>query len=192
MARAGEQAGEQAAGVAHLFAHIGLKAVDDLAVERHGQAYTNYKAGAIALPESETQVQMLLTRYCLATRLNCLARYLPSVISQPALSSVDDLLVATVAGCAGESPTNLTAAIQSRALLAMRYGGVLPGAATTAPAQHISSVAAVERSISEIGAALEWRGAEPSALRRVRERIQSREANTALGVLTPLDAGLMS
>ncbi len=77
--------------VAKLFAHIGLKAVDDLAEERHGQAYSNYKTGAIALPESETQVQMLLTRYCLATRLNCLARYLPSVISQPALSIVDDL-----------------------------------------------------------------------------------------------------
>ena len=97
-----------------------------MAEERHGQASSNYKAGAIALPESETQVQMLLTRYCLATRLNCLARYLPSVISQSALSISDDLLVATVAGCAGESPTNLTAATQGRALLAMRYGGVLP------------------------------------------------------------------
>jgi hypothetical protein len=81
-ARAGEQAGEQAAGVAKLFAHIELKAVDDLAEERHGQDYSNYKAGAIALPESETQVQMLLTRYCLAMRLNCLARYVPSASSQ--------------------------------------------------------------------------------------------------------------
>ena len=76
-----------------------------------------------------------------------------------------------VAGCAGESPTNLTAATQVRALLAMRYEGVLPGAATTAPAQHISSVAAVERSVSEIGAALERRGAEPSALRMVPKRL---------------------
>ncbi len=59
---------------------------------------------------------------------------------------------ATVAVCAGEdSATNLTAATQGRAILAMRYGGVLPGAATTAPAQHVSSVAAVERFISEIG-----------------------------------------
>ena len=111
--------------------------------------------------------------YCLATLLNCLARYLPSAISQPALRIVDDLLVASVAGCAGEdSASNLTAATQGRALLAMRYGGVLPGAATTAPAQHVTSVAAVERFISEIGAALERRGTEPSALRRVRERIQ--------------------
>ena len=72
----------------------------------------------------------------------------------------------------------------------MRYGGVLPGAATTAPAQHISSVAAVERSISETGAAQELRGVEPSALRRVRERLQAREANAALGALTPLESSL--
>ena len=51
---------------------------------------------------------------------------------------------------------------------------------------------AVERSISEIGAALERRGAEPSALRMVRERIRAREVNATLGVLTPLEAGLMS
>ena len=128
---------------------------------------------------------MLLSRYCLATRLNCLARYLPSAISQPALRIVDDLLVATVAGCAGEdSATNLTAATQGRALLAMRYGGVLPGAATTAPAQHVSSVAAVERFIREIGAALERRGTEPSALRRVRGSAFKQEKPTPLKKLS--------
>ena len=90
------------------------------------------------------------------------------------------LHVAIVAGCAGEdSATNLTAATQGRALLAMRYGGVFPDATTTAPAQHISSLAAVERFISETGAALERRGTEPSTLRRVRERIQAREVNAA-------------
>ncbi len=113
-----------------------------MAEERHGQVNTDYKAGAIELQKSETQVQMLLTRYCLATRLNCTARYLTSVISKPALSIVDNLLVATVGGCA-DDPTNLTAATQRRALLAMRYGGVLPGTAMTASVQHISSVAAV-------------------------------------------------
>ena len=127
---------------------------------------SDYEARSASLPAFETQVQMLLTRNCLATRLNCLARYLPSAISQPALRIVDDLLVATVAGCVGEdSATNLTAATQCRALLAMRYGDVLlPGAATTAPAQHISSVAVVERFIREIGVALERWGTEPSAL----------------------------
>ncbi len=67
---------------------------------------------------------MLLTRFCfcLATRLNCLARDLPTAISQPALSSIE-LLIATVAGCAGKaSSANLTAAVQGRTLLAMRYG----------------------------------------------------------------------
>jgi hypothetical protein len=116
------RADEQAVGVANLFAHIGLRAIDDLAGERYGQAYTDYKAGAFSLPVSETQVQMLLARYCLATRLNCLARYLPSVISQPALRIVDDLLVAMVTGCAGGgSPTNLTAATQGRVLLAICF-----------------------------------------------------------------------
>ena len=86
------RADEQAVGVAKLFAHIGLRAIDDFAGERHGQAYVDYKARAISLPESKIQVQMLLTRYFLATPLNCLARYLPSAISQPALS-IDDLLV---------------------------------------------------------------------------------------------------
>ena len=125
--------GEQAVGVAKLFAHIGLRAIDDFAGERYGQAFTDYKAGAVSLLVSETQVQMLLARYCLATLLNCLARYLPSAISQPALRIVDDLLVAKVASCAGGgSPTNLTAVTQGR-VLAMRFGEALPGAAASRP-----------------------------------------------------------
>ena len=51
------RADEQAVGVAKLFAHIGLKAIDDLAGERHGQGYVDYKAHAVSLPEFETQVQ---------------------------------------------------------------------------------------------------------------------------------------
>ncbi len=49
-----------------------------------------------------------------------------------------------------------------------------------------------ERSIREIGAALERRGAESSALRMLQERIRALEVNATLGVLTPLEAGLMS
>jgi hypothetical protein len=59
------RAGEQAVGVAKLFAHIELRAIDDSAGEWYGQAYTDYKTGAVSLPVSETQVQMLLA---LATR----------------------------------------------------------------------------------------------------------------------------
>ena len=63
---------------------------------------------------------------------------------------------------------------------------------TTAPAQHISSVAAVERFISERGAALERQGTEPSVLRQVRGRIQAREANATVRTLTPLEAYLVN
>ncbi len=81
-------------------------------ITMHGQAYAEYKATAAVLPQSEAQVKMLLTRFCLATRLNCLARYLPTAASQPALGSFDEQLIATVAGCAGEaSPAYLTAAV---------------------------------------------------------------------------------
>ena len=133
--------GQQAAGVAQLFAHLGLAAVDAVAEEWHGQAYGSYRERAATLPASQPQIKMLLARLCLGTRLNCLSRYLPKSVSQPALRIIDELLVAA----------NLTAAIQSRALLAMRYGGALPGAETTAPAQHISSEAAIERFIAETG-----------------------------------------
>ena len=93
-------------------------------------------------------------RYFLAARLNWLTRHLSSVVSQPAFCIVVDLLVATAAGCAGkDSASNLTAATQGRALLAMRSGCVLPGAVTTAPAQEVSSVVAIERIISEIESA---------------------------------------
>ena len=51
----------------------------------------------------------------------------------------------------------------------MRYGGALPGAETTAPAQHISSEAAIERFIAETGARLQLEGAEPSTMRRMQE-----------------------
>ena len=59
--------------------------------------------GAPTLPESEAQVQMLLARYCLGIRLSSLARFLPSDSSQPALKTIDELLVAAVAGLAGEA-----------------------------------------------------------------------------------------
>ena len=168
-----------------------LKAVDTAAEARLGEAQADYKAQAAALPETEAQVQMLLSRYCLGTRLNCLSRYLPTATSQPALHVIDQLLVATVAGVAGEnSGANLTSAVQNRSLLAMRFGGTLPGAVTTAPSQHVSSVAGIERFIAQTGAELELQGKEPSVLRRVRDRLQARGANAASGSLMPLEVGL--
>ena len=72
----------------------------------------------------------------------------------------------------------------------MRFGGTLPDAATTAPSQHVSSVAAIERFIAQIGADLETRDSEPSVIRRVRDRIQARGANAASDNLTPLETSL--
>ena len=65
--------------VAKLLAHIELKTIDEVAGERHVRTYTDYKACAVSLPVSETQVQMLRARFCLATRLNCLARCPPAL-----------------------------------------------------------------------------------------------------------------
>jgi hypothetical protein len=138
-----------------------------------GLAYENYKAEAAALPKSEAQVQLLLARYCLGTRLNCLTRYLPAASSLPALRAVDELLVAAVAGLAGEaSGANLTAAVQGRALLAMRFGGVLPGAEITAHAQHVAALAA-----SAFWSSLEpfWSGRARSQLRFGSYGIKSRQ-----------------
>ncbi len=87
---------------------------------------------------------------------------------QPAFKAVDELLVATVAGLAGEaSGANPTGAVQRRSLPAMRFGGALPGAETTAPSQYAPSIAPIERFIELSGTELELRGVEPSALRRV-------------------------
>ena len=57
---------------------------------------------------------------------------------------------------------------------------------------HTQPVGVLAYIIRETGAVLELRGAEPSALRRVRERLQAREANATLGVLTRLESCLVS
>ena len=108
--------------VAKLFAHIGLKTIDEVAGERHGRTYTDYKAGAVSQPVFETQVQMLLARFCFATRLNCLARSLPSIISQSTLRIVDDLLAATEAG-----GSEAVAVVQQAALIAFNDLGSAVG-----------------------------------------------------------------
>ena len=134
-------------------------------------------------------MQMPLTRYRFATHLKYLARYLPSVISQPALRIVDDLLYDT--GCAGEIfSTNLAVARYDRAFFVMRNWDFLVRVATTASVQDISSVAAVEqRSISEMRTARERMGILKSTLLWVREQILEREADATLGALMTLESG---
>jgi len=183
---------EQAAEVARLFAHLGLDSVDEAAVDRYGQVYLDYKASAAKLPPDEAQIQMLIARYCLGTRLNCLSRFLPASTSQLALREIDRLLAATVAGCAGfDSLAVLTRATQRRSLLAMRHGGVIPGAEIPAAAQHVSSEAAIERFIFDQGTLLRREGREPDVLRRICERISNRATNFDAQRLTPLESGLV-
>jgi len=61
---------------------------------------------------------------------------------------------------------------------------------STSPARQLYG--GIRAFISEIGAALERRGTESSALRRGRGRIQEKEANAAQGTLTPLETCLVS
>ena len=146
----------------------------------------------ISFPESDPQVKMLVTRLCLATRLNCLARSLPSAISSLALVGVDRLLKASVAGCAGlASLSSLTIPVQERSLLASRFGGVLPGSVVVSPASFVSTVAAVERSLSTLGHGHDEGGELPSALQRVRDRITSREVGGLTRDPSPLETLLL-
>ena len=147
-----QEARRRAGDASKLFAHLGLSAVSAVGVDLMGSDFSGYADTAATLPESDPQVKMLVTRLCLATRLNCLARSLPSAISSVALAGVDRLLKASVAGCAGVSSLNeLTESVQDRSILASRFGGVLPGSVVVSPASYVSTVAAVERSLSTLG-----------------------------------------
>ena len=140
-----QEARRRAGDASRLFAHLGLSAVSAVGVGLMGSDFSGYADTAATLPESDPQVKMLVTRLCLATRLNCLARSLPSAISSVALAGVDRLLKASVAGCAGVSSLNeLTESVQDRSILASRFGGVLPGSVVVSPASYVSTVAAVE------------------------------------------------
>jgi len=74
---------ERASRRRKLFAHIGLKAINYLADERHGRAYTDYKfIRGILSPSSDVSYSLL-------------PRHAPQSLgpfSQPALRTVDDLL----------------------------------------------------------------------------------------------------
>jgi hypothetical protein len=155
----------------NLFSGI-VPALIHSAIEKGAYFYVYFslvQSEATILPQSKAQVQMLLTRFCLATRLNCLAHYLSTAISQPAPGSIDELLIATMAGCAREiSSANLTAVVQGRTLLAIRYGGTLTG-------RYVSSCPAYQ-----------LRGDRWS--RRARDLILTRGANSAAGAHMPLPA----
>ena len=174
-----DRAHERAREVARLFAHLGLEAVDEevgrLSPAEHQAQYDEYRLRAALLPQSDPQVKVFLTRHCLGTRLNCVARSLPSDITASTLSGIDDLLVATVAGCAGYSSVDaLPAPVRLRATLANRWGGVLAGCHATAPASYVRSVATVERHMVDLSTRLRQEDKEPDVLRLVRSRLEAR------------------
>ena len=136
------RAGEQAAGVAKLFAHIGLKTVNDLAEERHGQDYSNYKAGTIALPESETKCRCSSLDTASPRASTAWLAIFPQ--SSPNLPSALWTTSSLPRWRAAQVSPQLTSQQQHRAAPSSQCAmgaSLLPGAATTAPAQHISSVA---------------------------------------------------
>ena len=57
-----------------LFAHIGLKAIDDFAGERHGQAYVDYKAHAVSLPDGKESAALCCDCEIGRGNLTCAAR----------------------------------------------------------------------------------------------------------------------
>ncbi len=104
--------GEQAAGVAKLFAHIGLKAVYDLAEERHGQVIRTTRPTPLHCQSQKPKCRCSSLDTALPRASTAWLAIFPQ--SSPNSPSAFDLLVATLAGCAGESPTNLTAATLRR------------------------------------------------------------------------------
>jgi len=184
--------------VSKLFSHLGLHPVNEglspFAEQcGKGDVLKSYAEGCAILPENDPQVKLFITRYCLGTRLNCIARNLPSSLTKEALGVIDGLLALTVVGCSGEQLLNpLSSVAKSRITLAARYGGLIPGAAVVSPASHLSAVAAVEGFLLQFGLGLEREGLEPPVLNMLRARITSRDTNAAAGLLTPLEQLLLN
>ena len=183
--------------VTKLFAHLGLKTMDDFGCGLHRSvearaAYGEYLESAASLPADDPQVQGFVARYCLGTRLNCLARGLVPSLSHAGLEAIDKCLAATAAGLCGEtSMENFKEPVQARVVLAARRGGVLPGAAIVRSASYLSAVGFVEVVLSQIGKTLASKGAAPWVLQEIRVRMSERGVNTETGSLTPLERGIL-
>ena len=189
-----DRAKDIAFGAAMLFAHLGLQAVDDVAAGYAGaEAFRDHKNDAAILPENESQIKLFLTRFSFMSRLQCIARSLPSLLSADSLRAVDSLAVATAAGCAGlPRASDLTAAQQGRVVLPTRFGGIIPGNGIVASASHVGAAASVETFLTRFGSSLSARGLEPWILARIRDRIQDRAPGANRGdlVLTPIEVAL--
>ena len=104
--------------------------------------YESYKREAATLPLDESEIKLFLARGSLMSRIQCVARSLPSSVSSGPLRAIDLLAVETAVACAGlASARSLTADRQARVVFPTRFGGIVPGSEVVAP---VSSVCAAE------------------------------------------------
>ena len=107
------------------------------------------------------------------SRLQCVARSLPSSVSSDPLHAVDLLAVETAAACAGlTSARELTADQQGRIVLPTRFGGIIPGNAIVAPASSVCAAANVDDYLLRV--APTGGRPEPWIMARMRERAVGR------------------
>ncbi len=133
------------------FAHLGFEGVDAAASEYVGSAtYESYKRGAAILPLDESQIKLFLARYSFMSRIQCVARSLPSSVSSGPLHAIDLLAVETAAACAGlASARDLTADQQARAASPTILGGIIPGSEVVAPVSSVCAAANVDDTFCE-------------------------------------------
>ena len=186
------RAKEVAAEAMLFFAHLGLEGVDAAASEYVGHdTYDSYKRAAATLPEDESQIKFFLARYSFMSRLQCVARSLPSSVSSDPLHAVDLLAVETAAACAGlTSARELTADQQGRIVLPTRFGGIIPGNAIVAPASSVCAAANVDDYLLRVAPT----GGRPELwiMARMRDRAVGRAlaAGGAAPRLTPAELEL--
>ena len=162
------------------FAHLGLEEVDVRARHLLGDSYS---VDIPRLPSSESQIQFLIGKYALSPRLAHVASKVPTSIALPTLSKYDVLSVAVAAGVMGKSlhfeaslpPTSgLTTTQTLRLGLPPTEGGCIPTAAPVAPKSLVSSLAAVEKYATFLGAELAASTGVPNALQLLLDRLTTR------------------
>ena len=153
------------------FAYLGLESVDALG----RRLVTNpdlYITENIAKVES-SQVQSLLTSYCLATKLNHLARALPPAIVVPSLKKLESMQVEVYNSIVNNSFDD---SHRARAILPRRFGGSAPGVSPIAPAAYLAAAIHFENFVCEWKGRVEIGPTNPYGLFSLVDRIKSRNS----------------
>jgi len=153
------------------FAYLGLESVDALG----RRLVTNpdlYITENIAKVES-SQVQSLLTSYCLATKLNHLARALPPAIVVPSLKKLESMQVEVYNSIVNNSFDD---SHRARAILPRRFGGSAPGVSPIAPAAYLAAAIHFENFVCEWKGRIEIGPTNPYGLFSLVDRIKSRNS----------------